>query len=139
MIHFSFEDALLLKNKKNLEYYFGKEKLKILNRYNVKRNLKDDFYSDKISPVFEENLYNDYISKMNKGQRIIFIVPYPVMGNIETPVNVPETNYFNNSNFGVLIAKVSRDAFNILNKYTKRIDSYYDNSRNYQIYLFEKP
>ena len=139
MISFPFDEGLLLKNKKALEYYFGKEKLATLNRQNVKDELIDDVIKKVISPVLDKNLYEDYIKNMKEGQRLVVISPYEhITGQLEQPLNITKDNYKSYVTFEFLMTKATRDAIDVVQKYLTYAGRYRDTNRGYALYVFEK-
>ena len=138
-IYFPMDEALLLKNKKPLIYYFGEEKLAKLNRKNIKDEIVPDLVTDKVEPVYEKNLYDDYIKNMKPFQRFIIIVPYEhVTGRMDQPITITKDNYKNKTNFEVIMTKATRDTVLTVEKHLRYMGYYYDQERGYRIYIFEK-
>lgn len=139
VISFNIDDALLLKDKASKDFYFGNSQN--VNRQNVKDILYPSIIADKPYKTYENNLYNDYISKMKKGQKLIIIsfrdnFTMPLIFNWQI---LNDKDIYDNSNFFTLImSKVLRDSFQIAEKYLVQKTAYRDERGEYSIYIFEK-
>ena len=139
LIPFSFDEALLLKDKDSLRFYFGDELYKKINSNNAKDVFYEYIFKNKIPLSFENNMKSKYFNNMKKNQRFIYISPYEkYTGSIDDSWNVGIENYKYASKFDLFMSKVSRDAKKLADENLKFIKKYKDDKRNYSIYIYEK-
>ncbi len=136
MIPFDMADAFVLKDKKSLQFYFG-DGYKKVTRQNVKDILKESYFSDIPYKPYEENLKREYIDKLQKGDRIIYIPTYSHLLS-SAQENGMTLEGFEELNLVVfLFSKCFRDTMQILDKYL-HLNEVYENSRGFSIFIYEK-
>lgn len=139
LIPFSFDEALLLKDKNSAKFYFGEKLYKKLNKNNAKEELKDYILQNKIPIDFEKNLKDNYFENMKPGQKFILLSAYEkAIGSLDEPWNLSLQNYDSLFNFGLLMRKVSLDSKKLADENLKFIKKYTDTQRQYTIYVYEK-
>lgn len=135
------------------DYPFIKETLGLTNeqmKLKNKRNLQLQNYVKSENPPesLEKYFVENYISKMNKGDNIIFIENYLVYIIPEQayPVWVDSVNidkrYLNekekNIRFSIIYTKVLNDIFKILLKYLAPVKMYDGSKMDTKIFIFQK-
>ena len=142
-IPFAFDEGLLIKDKKSLEFYFGEELLKKITRENVLEIMYPYIMNDIPMPTFEKNLYEQYFSKMEKGQKFILFNGWEsTTGDsrytLEKAFNLTEDNYYKSKKFILLSAKAMRDCYLIANKHLKFVEFLRNRQDNAAMYIFIK-
>ena len=138
-ISLAFDEALLIKDKTALEFYFGTELFKQVNSNNIVSVLLESTINDIPLMSYEKNLYNIYLKNMKKGQKFIIFNPYePSTGRIEERWDLDYENYKNYSKFIFVMTKAYRDTYLIADKYLKLIDIYRNDETGSSIYYFVK-
>lgn len=140
IVPFALDEAVLIKDKWSLEFYFGKENAKKVNADNVIDYL--DSYARDGLPVadYEKNLYEQYISKMEKGQKLVLINAFEVTtGFCENPNIFYEKSMSTITNkFSRIMKKGIRDTIIIAEKYLKQVGFIRNPYQGYAIYIYEK-
>lgn len=138
-IPFSFDEALLLKDRDSFKFYFGEELSKKINKNNFKDELRSYVLESKAPKAFEENLKNNWFKNMEKGQKFILLIPYEkTTVPIDTPWDVASENYDELFGFVLVMSKVSRDAKKIADENLKFVKKYSDIQRQYSIFVYQK-
>ena len=138
MIPFAFDEALILKDKASVKFYFGEELLSKLNKDNIKSKMKEYIVNNKIPDGFRDNMSN-YLNKMKKGDKFILIsAHYKDFAPIDLPFGINEQNYDSVPTFELLVNKALRDAKKLADENLKFVKKYDDEKRNYSIYIYEK-
>lgn len=139
VISLSFDEALLIKDKKALEFYFGSELSKQVNSDNIVPILLDSTVNDIPLMSYEKNLYDIYLKNMKEGQKFILFNPYePSTGHVEEGMLVDYENYKDFGKFILVMAKTYRDTFLIADKYLKLLNVYRSEEAGSSVYVFVK-
>lgn len=139
VVPFALDEGLLIKDKKSLEFYFGKNELPKINKDNVMEYIKEYIDKDIPMPAYENNIYQDVISKMKKGQKLVILSAYDVTtGYCENYDIFNPSNPLNKRKFPLIMKKCMRDTILIADKYLKKVNLYRNYQQGYTIYVYEK-
>ncbi len=134
-IPFKIDEAVVLKDKKSLKFYFGDDSEK-LNRDNIRKYLEYDSVNDIVQKSYENNLKSQYLDKMKPQERLFYFVFYSAL--VKSPEEKNLKNYYKNLNLvELIISKGLRDTYLILNKNLK-LEKTYISPEGYSIYMFVK-
>ncbi len=138
LVPFSFDEALFLKDRNSLEYYFGKKLSKKLNSGNIKELYRSYIFENKIPKAYSNNL-ETLFKNMNKGQKfIIFSMNENMTGYIEQGYSFNNDSYNYIQVYPLLMAKVHIDAKNMADKNLKFIKKYRDEANGYSFFVYQK-
>lgn len=140
LIPFSFDEALYLKDKNSLKFYFGEKLTKKINKNNVKEELKEFIAENKIPQSYNDNL-SEIFKNMEKGEKFIIISPFDKITGVVDISPIQESqleNYKNLSLFPLLMMKNLKDSLVLADKNLKFIRQFTDDKRFYTIYVYEK-
>lgn len=139
VVSFALDEGLLIKDKKSLEFYFGKDELPKINKDNVIEYIQKYIEIDMPLPAYEKNLYDGYISKMKKGQKFVILTTYDVTtGYCENYDIFSPDNLLNKRKFPLIMKKCMRDTILIANKYLKKVNMSRNYQQGYTVYVYVK-
>lgn len=137
-IPFEADDMLLLKGDDSLEFYFG---TKDVDKKNIRSIMYNYITNNILVPPYYKNLKDNYINKMNKGDRLILISYRDgfTMPLIENWQYLKDVNAYSNTNlFVLMMAKVTKDSLDIAQYELKPLGYIQVQNAGYSIFVYEK-
>lgn len=137
-IPFEADDMLLLKGDDSLEFYFG---TKDVDKKNIRSIMYDYIANNILVQPYYKNLKDNYIDKMNKGDRLILISYRDgfTMPLIENWQYLKDVNAYSNTNlFVLMMAKVTKDSLDIAQYELKPLGYIQVQNAGYSIFVYEK-
>ena len=137
-IPFEADDMLLLKGEDSIEFYFG---TKDIDKKNVKSLMYDYVAQNIVFETYYRNLKQNYLNRMNKGDRLIFIsyrdsFTMPLLENWQM---LKDVNTYKNMNlFVLMMAKVTKDSLDIAQQELKPLGYIQVQNGGYSIFVYEK-
>ena len=139
LIPFSFDEGLLLKDKKSIKFYFGDELYPKLNKDNINDIIAKEVIDKKIHEAYENNLFEKYIKNMKTGQKLIIVNPFEVnTGDVKILEYYTPKDCKERKGFIFITSKVYLDTIKIAEKYLKSFNEYHNVENGYAIYGYIK-